>query len=1068
MTRPLLQEHPPPIHPLPAKEAHLVRSAVVIPSLPRILNELVQNSIDAKATAVHCTVDLDTWTIRCDDNGVGFSRRDLDQLARGMRYATSKLAYSPSTGTITTTPSSAAEDALARVETYGFRGEALASLHHLATLEIRTRALADPKGQTNELVLREGQCLALGQSAVERANHGASVVVRDVFYKLPVRRRALEKPSALATLLASFRTTLASLALIQPSIAFSLIDTTSFSSSSSSTSMGKTLLSVRPCPTGLLSARWRQLWGPVGVEKVWEFEEDEAEGESLAGARKQEHTCRARGFFALAPAHTKAQQHIYVNSRPLSAAYSPLHKLINALFSASTFAKYATSTATSTSNALLTATQQQQQRRPSERHPVFVLALEVPGRIVDVGLEPEKSVVEFEDPSRIEAFVTSIVNRFLVQQGYTTERPITKAATGSSRARTAPRPASAPLLLGGAHGDAPIRSRSSDGAAGSAPRKRLRTAATSSSIEQQLEAKSTTPSQDWFLTSSTKRRRASVAVEGPIVRSSAPMRQDEEEDEGQEAPIRWQDPQTLIVWEVDPRTGNSRRAEFVPRRRQSDSAVGDREEGNRDRGIDELSGDEGGVHARLRRQGAGGAGIVDRSALLKSCRNGRDDNDSDDAGAQTQSEKMPAWLEAKLSAWHNPIFPSARAENTIPTLPALPIASHLAQSSLREAFPSSKARRGGTTQKEMSAFCQTSTALTAELASIPMAKISSSSSFLPNAASSSQDPSAPVPFSGQSFSRESLARAEYVAQVDRKYLLVKLPESSAAPTTGEEQRTAPQWSSRTRTTLVLVDQHAASERVRVEKFLDATVGAVSRGQEVETRRLGDGPDVEGNKLGSRGGGLERIGIVLGKSEYDLARRYAGVFARWGFSLAIDESASSPADLDSGDGGGNEQAPSSGGYYQIWLESVPELVANRLLKDPQLAQDLVRSFLAHLEQNGPGVAGLDANTLQSRSSRPRESKNAKGAPAGWTAAIKDAPPVLVELLNSKACRGAIMFNDELTPAQAEALLAKLARTIYPFQCAHGRPSVVPVVNLATPPSLPVGGARHGGIDWARLL
>jgi DNA mismatch repair ATPase MutL len=52
-----------------------------------------------------------------------------------------------------------------------------------------------------------------------------------------------------------------------------------------------------------------------------------------------------------------------------------------------------------------------------------------------------------------------------------------------------------------------------------------------------------------------------------------------------------------------------------------------------------------------------------------------------------------------------------------------------------------------------------------------------------------------------------------------------------------------------------------------------------------------------------------------------------------------------------------------------------------------------------------------------------------------------PRAVVELLQAKACRHAIMFGDELTRAECCALLRHLARTQTPFRCAHGRPSVV---------------------------
>lgn len=56
------------------------------------------------------------------------------------------------------------------------------------------------------------------------------------------------------------------------------------------------------------------------------------------------------------------------------------------------------------------------------------------------------------------------------------------------------------------------------------------------------------------------------------------------------------------------------------------------------------------------------------------------------------------------------------------------------------------------------------------------------------------------------------------------------------------------------------------------------------------------------------------------------------------------------------------------------------------------------------------------------------------------------PLLTATLNSKACRSAIKFGDALTPAACISLVHQLGQTTLPFQCAHGRPSVVPLLEL----------------------
>jgi DNA mismatch repair protein MLH3 len=171
---PLLQEHPPPLlAPLPKSTQSLLRSTTVLPSLPSLLLELAHNSLDAHATRISITVDLDTWTLKCDDNGSGISRTGLEVLASGGRYSTSKLNDGRNEG---------ADRALQGIETYGFRGEALASMADVATLEVRTRA----KGEegTNEMIVRDGEVLSLGDSSLQRAGQGTTVWVRDIFWKV--------------------------------------------------------------------------------------------------------------------------------------------------------------------------------------------------------------------------------------------------------------------------------------------------------------------------------------------------------------------------------------------------------------------------------------------------------------------------------------------------------------------------------------------------------------------------------------------------------------------------------------------------------------------------------------------------------------------------------------------------------------------------------------------------------------------------------------------------------------------------------------------------------------------
>ncbi|GAA5913981.1 hypothetical protein JCM8208_007016 [Rhodotorula glutinis] len=916
------------VAPLPPRTASLIRSAVVVPSLQSILQELVQNSLDADARAIHCTLDLDTWTLRCDDSGHGIPPLDLRQLA----------APVSATRNLTSKHSGNTHD---EPTTYGFRGEALASIRDLATLDIRTRPLArgsDDDAPTWHLVLRGEHCLVLEKAQVERMGPGTTVTVRDIFHKLPVRRRPLAKPAAQASLLSSLRSTLASLALLHPHVAFSLTDTTT--SLSSPSNEPRTLVAVVRSVEGVLG-RWRQLWGRAGIEKVWEFDEvEDVEG--------GDGELRAKGFFSLSAAHSKAGQHVYVNSRPLAASTSSLHKHVNALFASSSFARFAVShlaTPPSASPARA-ATTSKSPRRPVERHPTFVIALEVPGRVVDVSLEPDKRVVEFEDPPRVERFLERLVKRFLAAHGFLHVAPVVPPAPAAATSSAPPLlPPQSPSRL--SRGAAPV----------SAP-----------------------PEHDLNLAARTaKRRERRSSPTAPVAHPSlgdAPSAASDLDDV--DVVQCWVDPRTGEAWCVAPRTGNSWRA--APAAPMSASA-------GEDRALEDCDG-RGGV--RRAREGK-----VDRSALKR-------------RREEEGEEEVPQWLRDSLESWQNPIFPSADVARPIPSLPPLPTATSTLPTSFRSTkrtaalddLPRKPARSSHTTADAF--FRTTRPPVGLELPALAPLGAPSASAAPP-------------------VSREQIARAECVAQVDRKYLFVRVPPPAPSSTSPSSDAAEAGLA-----TLVLIDQHAASERVRVERLYDAVVGAVARGERPPTTPA-------------------RLGLVVSSSEYGALRdRWRGELARWGIELELGAGAGAAE----GAAGGGE-----GEYRQVELTAVPTAVALRLLspREPHLAQELVRSFVAQLDEDGPA---------------PSPAAAPGGGAGSWVVMLRHAPRVLKDLLDSKACRGAVMFNDALTPTQSSALLAQLAETLFPGQCAHARPSLVPVVRLSARAAREAR-ARDEEVDWSRF-
>lgn len=125
------------ILPLPDASVSALRSAFIITTLQSCIEELVQNSIDAQATDISVYLRRDQWSCRVQDNGTGIRPQDLKQI--GHRYRTSK-AHAPSS--------------LSDIQSFGFRGEALASLVESSVVEVLSRHEESPPEGTASVTLR--------------------------------------------------------------------------------------------------------------------------------------------------------------------------------------------------------------------------------------------------------------------------------------------------------------------------------------------------------------------------------------------------------------------------------------------------------------------------------------------------------------------------------------------------------------------------------------------------------------------------------------------------------------------------------------------------------------------------------------------------------------------------------------------------------------------------------------------------------------------------------------------------------------------------------------------------
>lgn len=189
----------PKINVLDKHVAELIAAGEVVERPASVIKELVENSIDAGASAV--TVEICRGGItfmRVTDNGCGIDREDV--AVAFLRHATSKVLI---------------QSDLDSIGTLGFRGEALASISAVSHVELITKPIEAPCG--TRAVCDAGEITEIGDAGCP---DGTTIIVRDLFFNVPARMKFLKKDVAEGNSVARI---MDKVALSHPEISFRFI-----------------------------------------------------------------------------------------------------------------------------------------------------------------------------------------------------------------------------------------------------------------------------------------------------------------------------------------------------------------------------------------------------------------------------------------------------------------------------------------------------------------------------------------------------------------------------------------------------------------------------------------------------------------------------------------------------------------------------------------------------------------------------------------------------------------------------------------------------------------------------
>ena len=320
---------------LPLHVANKIAAGEVVERPASVAKELLENAIDAGAANIKVSIARGgSKLVSVQDDGCGMERDDAVLALE--RQATSKILD---------------VDDIERIDTLGFRGEAIPSIASVSRLSITTRRRDSDEG--TRVVVNAG---TLVETCSAGCPPGTLVEVRDLFCNVPARRKFLRSQ---ATEESHVRAVFTLHALAHPSIGFTLeVD-------------GREV--HRLAPSADLADRVRDLFGAEFTERLLQIPQKEVGAVSVSGFVERPNSSTA----------TRRDQYVFVNGRPASAP------------------------------SIAYALKEAYPGRAGDSRPAVILFVNLPPTQVDVNVHPTKKEVRFRDNASVRQAIVAAVEAAL-------------------------------------------------------------------------------------------------------------------------------------------------------------------------------------------------------------------------------------------------------------------------------------------------------------------------------------------------------------------------------------------------------------------------------------------------------------------------------------------------------------------------------------------------------------------------------------------------------------------------------------------------------------------------------